>query len=219
MKKIGISLRKKRKVVGQYLRRFLKEAMTPMALITVIGFVVGLSQYMDNNKRLRQAATIEYLQGFHHLLENTSPKLLDTMNMLGYKGLDYRLDTRTLKSLLEANAEYRRELDNIMTYLNRFAIGCCYDNYFDESAAWATDCLIIVHATYALVPYFQIIEKESGRAPESYVCPFLRAMVYRWKTDNTMSKKYNRVLRKIEVDEYPNIKSQLFQWYMGPWDD
>lgn len=180
-----------------------------MVILTAIGFVVGLSQYMNNNKRLRQAATIEYLIGFHNLLESTAPLLLDTMNMFGYRG-DYTLDEETLGTLLARNAGYRRELDNITTYLNRFAIGCCYDDYFDESAAWAADYQIVVRATYALVPYFRILEKECGKEAGCYVCPFLRAMVYRWETDSSMSRKYNRVLNKIEIDEYPNVGKRLF---------
>lgn len=191
-------------------KKYFRGFISPIVIVTTCGLIFGLRQYTVNNQRQRQAATIEYLIGFRYVLATTDPMLLDTMNIFGYKGKYTTLDTSTLETLLKNNTVYRRQLDNILTYLNRFAIGCSYDDYFDENAAWAADYNIIVNATYALVPFFQIIERERGNKANQFVCPFLRALVYRWETDKSMNKKYNNKLNKIDIDKFPTIKGYLF---------
>ena len=179
-------------------------------IILIVTILIGLYQYNINNKRLKQESTINYIVGFHNLLQKTTPELLDTLNIFGYKGVNYSLSVDTLDSLLKNNQSYRQEIDHILTYLNRFAIGCCYDHYFDENVAWATDCQIIVNTTYALVPYFQILERERNFKDQQYVCPFLRSMVNRWLLDRSISRDYNESLNKINIDNTRIVTNKLF---------
>lgn len=210
MRKIILNPRERSDTAGTEYRTYLKGFFSPIALITLVGVALGLSQYMLNNKRLRQAATMEYIVGFHQLLKTTTPMLLDTLNIHGYKGENYRLSSQTLESLLKGNDSYRREIDEIMSYVNRFAIGCRYDDFFDENTAWAADCRLITSTTYALVPYFQLLERERQCKTGQYACPFLRAMVYRWETLRSISKDYDRKLEKVKLDKAPQIVKRLF---------
>ncbi len=188
---------------------YCKGFFSPIIIITIIGFIFGFYEYRINNQRQRQAATIDYLKEFSNMVESLDSTLLNTIDIYGYRK-NYNIDYKQLRIFLEENPKYRHDLDNILSYLNRFALGCCYNDFFDEDIAWAVDNRMIVNTTIALVPYFQILEIEENRKKDSFVYPFLRSMVYKWRTDSTYVVKFNKKLYKINLDTLAKYYPILF---------
>jgi hypothetical protein len=149
----------------------------------IAGFVFGLWQYMKNSEDNIRSDTIQYLVGFSELLGKIDPALIDTLNFYGHR-TDYNaLSVDALRQLLSSNIQYRRQINNVMYYLNQLAIGC-ENNFFDEKTVYLSDRYDIIYVTNALTPYFEIRNDAEGIDTKkgNTVCFYLRNMVDRWKT-------------------------------------
>lgn len=168
-------------------------------LLTFSGLVFGVYQYIVNNSRQKKADTIAYLQTLHELLNNTDESLLEILKFYDTDDtdtIDNSISSDSLSSLFEKNHTYRKQLDNIMIGFNQLAIGC-QEGFFDEMTIWSANYQTVVNVTKALIPYYELIEQESGRSEGHYVCFFLRNMAYRWENDMTLGNKYNKMIKKI----------------------
>jgi hypothetical protein len=162
-----------------------------VCVFTIGGVILGLCTYTNDVESRRKEITNQYLIGFYDLLETVDPILLDTINFFNHKQLDtINYDTtygeikkEVLENLLQNNKKWRLQLDNIMVYLNQFAIGC-QEGFYDEYTAWYSNYYKIINAVSALQPYIDIRAKEENLEEKygkySRPCGFLRAMVYRW---------------------------------------
>ncbi len=190
------------KNIKKYFMPFVKELLKPIVIVTGVSAAIALYSYNNNNDRERKTATIEYFNGFYDILDATDKQLLDTINFYGLKGKNYILDSDTLENILSDNPEYKSQLYKLMTFLNLYAISC-QEKIFEEETAWAAYYSIITQSTKALIPYFEILEKERGRPG---VCWFLRNMVRRWEIDPSFGQKFNSKIRKINCETEKIIK-------------
>ncbi|GHT51567.1 hypothetical protein AGMMS49982_09350 [Bacteroidia bacterium] len=177
-----------------YFIDFMKELLKPIVIVTGIGVYFALDNYITNNDREKKKATIEYFNGFYDILETTDTNLLDTINFYGHKGRDYILDTYILENILNNNPTYKIQLDKLLNFLNLYAISC-QEGIFEEETAWAAYYRVIAQATKALIPYYEIIEKERGRKVVGW---FLRNMAVRWNIDPSYRDKFNKKSDRLE---------------------
>lgn len=181
---------------NSYFHEFLLKLIDPMLLVTIVGLFIGLHQYYLNNLRLRKADTINYLQTLHNLLNNTDESLLEIINVYGFNGTNNYISCDSLSKVLQQNHEYRKQLEDLMIGFNQLAIGC-QEGFFDEMTAWSANYQTVVNVSKALIPFYELLEKERGYSEGQYVCWFLRNMAYRWENDKTMGKKYNKRINRI----------------------
>lgn len=184
------------KNLKKYLVLFLKELSKPIVIVTGVSAAIALYSYNNNNARERKTATIEYFNGFYDILDATDKQLLDTINFYGFKGKNYILGSDTLENILNDNPAYKIQLYKLMTFLNLYAISC-QEKIFEEETAWAAYYSIITQSTKALIPYFEILEKERRRPG---VCWFLRNMVRRWEIDPSFGQKFNMKIKKLNSE-------------------
>lgn len=164
-----------------------------VASLTLISFLWGVYEFRLNNVLQKKAATIEHLKTLHEILCNTDESLLKIINLYDQENIDNSISCDSLAIILRNNLNYRRQLDEIMTGFNRLAIGC-QEGFYDEETVWSADCRTVVNVTKALLPYFELIEKETGRVGDNHVCCFLRLMVVKWEQDTKMSGKYDTMI-------------------------
>lgn len=189
------NIMKKKNEVKENHQTILSKFSEPALWMAIIGLFIGLFQYNRNSLRERKSDTIHYLQELHNLLDNTDPELLEIMNVYGTKGEDYMISRDSLDLILRQNHIYKKQLEDLMMAFNQFAIGC-QEKFYDEKTAWVANYQLIVDVTKALVPYFEIIEKERGYNGEQYVCWFLRNMAFRWENDISIGNKYNKLINR-----------------------
>jgi hypothetical protein len=181
-----------------------------VAIVTTLGVLVALGgglfgyyQYSYNVTNQKKEATIQYLVGFSNLLAQTDPILLDIINFWGSKS-NYSLHRDTLETILRTNKTYRRQIDNIMVYLNQLAIGCKED-FFDERIALGANSYRIINATLALKPYFDLRVKEEKKGEGRTVCWYLQDMARKWKKNKGKYKKW-------EEDEDVEVRKRQQEW-------
>lgn len=210
---LSSNIMKKKKEIIENHQTFFSKFSEPAVWLAIIGLFIGLVQYNRNSLRERKSDTVHYLQELHNLLDNTDPELLEIINVYGTKGKDYMISRDSLDLILRQNHIYKKQLEDLMIAFNQFAIGC-QEGFYDEKTAWVANYQLIVDVTKALVPYFEIIEKERGYNGEQYVCWFLRNMAFRWENDTSIGNKYNKLInrkaketkRKVFRDEnYPKF--------------
>ena len=151
-------------------------------------FEKSIEQYNSNCEQQKKANTIEYLQSLHELLNNTNDTLLEILkyydivnDITGKMIYGGRLmSSDSLNTILKDNHPYRKQLNDLYIGFNQFAIGC-REGFFDEKTAWSANGSMINHVTKALIPYYELIEKEYNL---SYYGSFLRIMVFRWEHAN-----------------------------------
>lgn len=195
-------IKSKRKVFKRYYKlSFIGHILTFSGLfLTFVGLIIGTVQYNLNNKRQKKADTIAYLQTLHELINNTDESLLENLE---YYDIDKDsisiISCDSIEIILKENHTYRKQLDDIMIGFNQLAIGC-QEGFFDEMTAWSANYRMVVNVTKALIPYYELIEKERGYSDNQFVCCFLRIMVFRWEHDWTMGKEYNKMINQFEEE-------------------
>lgn len=181
---------------------FWRNAERLTGIATIIGLLAGgcfgLWQYRENSQNQKKDMTIQYLTGFSNMLENTDPVLLDTINFFKNKSLDSlvynkygEIHEEILEKLLHDNKKWRQQIDNIMIYLNQFAIGC-QEGFYDEHTAWYSNHYRIINAYNALYPYIEIRRREENFDVDNKPCGFLRAMTYRWRKNLGECEKWDK---------------------------
>ncbi len=189
----------KRKAFKRYYKlNFIGHILTFSGLfLTSVGLIIGIIQYNLNNKRQKKADTIAYLQSLHDLVNNTDESLLEIIKYYDIDNDSISMISRdSLEKILKENHPYRKQLNDLMIGFNQFAIGCRED-FFDEMTAWSANYPMVVNVTKALIPFYELIEKEKGFGENEFVCCFLRIMVFRWEHDKTMGIKYNKMIKKL----------------------
>lgn len=170
-------------------------------------FEKSIEQYNSNCEQQKKDNTIKYLQSLHELLNNTNDTLLeilkyydivnDTTGKMIYG--DRLISRDSLNTILKDNHLYRKQLDDLYNGFNQFAIGC-REGFFDEMTAWSANGNMIFNVTKALIPYYELIEKERGYPANQFVGCFLRVMAFRWEHDKTIGTKYNNMLRQLSQE-------------------
>jgi hypothetical protein len=185
------------------------------AIFTIVGLGIGLWQYKENSQDQTKDITIRYLTGFSDILAKTDPILLDTINFFNNKSdsthIIYNeygeLNKDTLRNLLQKHKEYRLQLDNIMVYLNQFAIGC-KEGFYDEYTAWYSNHYRIINAVNALYPYIEIRAGEEHYDENKKPCGFLLAMKTRWRHKIGNSEKWE----KNDIIESKKDSVEIQKW-------
>lgn len=177
-------------------------------------FNSNVEQYESNYEQQKKANTIAYLQSLHELVDNTDESLLeiikyyditnDSVSMISSDSLD-----KTLKE----NHPYRKQLNDLYIGFNQLAIGC-REGFFDEKTAWIANASMISRVTKALIPYYELIEKENNL--DTYGS-FLRIMVFRWEHANPFIDEFNnkidqfkREVKRATNDNVPYIRRMPF---------
>lgn len=210
-KKTRNRIKRKRKAFKRYYKlEFYAHFLTFIGLLlTSIGLIIGIYQYDLNNQRQKKADTIAYLQILHELIKNTDESLLE---IIKYYDIDKDnisiISCDSLEIILQENHTYRKQLDDIMIGFNQLAIGC-QEGFFDEMTVWSANFRMVVNVTKALIPYYELIEKERKRGKDSFVCCFLRIMVFRWEHDWTMGTKYNKMINQLAKETSRTINNSI----------
>lgn len=163
-------------------------------------FKSSVDQFNSNYEQQKKATTIAYLQTLHELLNNTDESLLEIIKYYDMDKDNISMISRdSLEKILKENHPYRKQLNDLMIGFNQLAIGC-QEGFYDEMTVWSANFRMVVNVTKALIPYYELIEKERKRGKGSYVCCFLRVMVFRWEHDWTMGKEYNKMINQFEEE-------------------
>lgn len=173
-------------------------------LLTFIGLIIGTAQYNKNNEQQKKANTITYLQSLHELVNNTDESLLE---IIKYYDIDNDINNDSislisrdsLEKILKENHSYRKQLNDLYNGFNQFAIGC-REGFFDEMTACSANGNMIFVVTKALIPYYELIEKERGYPDNKFHGCFLRVMAFRWKHDNSIWTKYNNMIKQLSEE-------------------
>lgn len=168
----------------------------------------GIIQYKSTNDRQKKADTIAYMQTLHELINNTDDSLLEIIKLYDSDSINNSISCDSLAAILHRNPNYRKQLDNIMIGFNRLAIGC-QEGFFDEETIWSADCRMVVNVTKALLPYFELVEKETGRINGNHVCCFWRIMAFKWEHDRTMGDKYNNMIKHYAQEIEKTINDSI----------
>lgn len=167
-------------------------------------FEKSIEQYNSNYEQQKKAETISYLQSLHELVNKTDDTLLeilkyydivnDTAGKIIYG--DKLISCDSLNTILKDNHPYRKQLNDLYIGFNQFAIGC-RDGFFDEKIAWSANASMISCVTKALIPYYELVEKEHKLNTYG---SFLRVMVFRWEHANPFKEEAEKRIDQFKEE-------------------
>ena len=162
--------------------------------VNIDQFEKSIEQYNSNCEQQKKANTIAYLQSLHELVNNTDESLLE---IIKYYDIDNdsisMISCDSLEKIIKENHPYRKQLNDLYIGFNQFAIGC-WEGFFDEKIAWSANASMISRVTKALIPYYELIEKENNLVIYG---SFLRIMVFRWKHANPFKEEHHKWINQL----------------------
>lgn len=173
-------------------------------------FKLSVDQFNSNYEQQKKANTISYLQSLHELVDNTDESLLEIIKYYDITNDSVSMiSCDSLEKILKENHTYRKQLNDLYIGFNQLAIGC-REGFFDEKIAWIANASMISRVTKALIPYYELIEKEN--ILKCYGS-FLRIMVFRWEHANPFidefnnkSDRFKREVKRATNDSVPYIR-------------
>lgn len=170
----------------------------------------SVDQFNSNYEQQKKANTIAYLQSLHELVDNTDETLLEIIKYYDITNDSVSMiSCDSLEKILKGNHTYRKQIEDLYMGFNQLAIGCRED-FFEEKIAWIANASMICRVTKALIPYYELIEKENKL--DGYG-KFLRIMVFRWLHDNPFQdeaensiKQFEKEVTRATNDSVPYIK-------------
>lgn len=156
--------------------------------LSINQFEQSINQFNSNYEQQKKANTIAYLQSLYELVDNTDESLLEIIKYYDINNDSVSMISRdSLDKILKENHTYRKQLNELYIGFNQLAIGC-REGFFDEKIAWSANASMISCVTKALIPYYELIEKEYKLKRYG---SFLRIMVFRWEHANPFIDEFN----------------------------